>query len=45
MSIHIQARGFTLTNALTDAVRSSLMDVLEAHRDVEKVDVRKYISP
>jgi ribosomal subunit interface protein len=40
MSIHIQARGFTLTNALTDAVRSNLMDVLEAYRDVEKVDVR-----
>ena len=40
MSLHIQARGFPLTRALENSVRTNLLDILERYREVMLLDVR-----
>jgi len=40
MSINIQARGFPLTRALENAVRTNFVDMLDAYQNVSLLDVR-----
>jgi ribosomal subunit interface protein len=40
MSMYIQARGFSLTNALEQAVMTSLDAITERHQEISNIEVR-----